>query len=105
MAYNKIVVNGEVKINLENDTVDSSHLVAGYTAHDASGEIIVGELVERGVSDLNILDGERIEIPPGYYPEKLTIWLNANRNFQWDPFTFPTDYISPDESVRDVESD
>lgn len=39
---NKVIVNGEVKIDLTNDTVDAAHLLKAYTAHDRSGAIITG---------------------------------------------------------------
>lgn len=39
---NKVVVDGVVKINLEADTVEPSKLLAGETAHDASGASITG---------------------------------------------------------------
>lgn len=40
--YNKITVNGETLIDISSDTVDPNHLGNGYTAHDASGSLIVG---------------------------------------------------------------
>ena len=39
---NKVVVDGVVKMNLEADTVEPSKLLAGETAHDASGAPITG---------------------------------------------------------------
>lgn len=39
---NKVVVNGEIKIDLTKDTVSSEDLVRGKTAHDKSGIVIVG---------------------------------------------------------------
>lgn len=42
MAKNKVIYFGQVLINLENDTVEASKLLAGYTAHDAGGEQISG---------------------------------------------------------------
>lgn len=39
---NKVVVNGETKLNLEADTVEPSKLLAGETAHDATGAPITG---------------------------------------------------------------
>lgn len=43
MAVNKVIVNGETKIDLTADTVTPATLMAGATAHDASGNQIVGE--------------------------------------------------------------
>lgn len=39
---NKVIVNGQTKIDLTGDTVDESHLLEGYKAHDKSGSIITG---------------------------------------------------------------
>lgn len=41
---NQIIINGETKIDLTNDTVTPSDLVRGVTAHDAAGNTITGEL-------------------------------------------------------------
>lgn len=42
---NQVVINGETKIDLANDTVTPSDLSEGITAHDAAGNIIVGTAV------------------------------------------------------------
>lgn len=39
---NKIVINGQTRIDLTGDTVDAEHLIEGYTAHDKSGAPIIG---------------------------------------------------------------
>ncbi len=39
---NKVIVNGETKIDLTADTVVADKLAAGYTAHDKSGAVITG---------------------------------------------------------------
>ena len=39
---NKVVINNAAVIDLTADTVDASHLLQGYTAHDASGAAITG---------------------------------------------------------------
>lgn len=44
MAVNKVVINDETQIDLTSDTVDASHLAEGFTAHDKSGEVIVGTM-------------------------------------------------------------
>lgn len=45
MANNKVqLADGSVLIDLTNDTVTANTLEAGYTAHDASGNIITGTL-------------------------------------------------------------
>ena len=42
MAYNKIIYGGNTLIDLTSDTVTTSNLLTGYTAHDRSGTIITG---------------------------------------------------------------
>lgn len=44
MAVNKVEINGEVKLDLTQDTVTAAKLAQGETAHDASGEIIIGTM-------------------------------------------------------------
>lgn len=39
---NKIIINGETKIDLTADTVDASHLLTGFTAHDKTGAPVTG---------------------------------------------------------------
>ncbi len=42
MGINKIVYNGGTLIDLTGDTVTADKLMQGYTAHDKSGEVIIG---------------------------------------------------------------
>lgn len=42
MAINKVEINGEVKLDLTQDTVTSENLLSGATAHNAAGEQISG---------------------------------------------------------------
>lgn len=42
MAINKIIFGGETLIDLTADTVDASHLLMNYKAHDRSGAVITG---------------------------------------------------------------
>ena len=44
MAVNKVEINGEVKLDLTQDTVTAAKLAQGETAHDASGERITGTM-------------------------------------------------------------
>ena len=39
---NKVVYDGDTLIDLTSDTVTAETLLAGYTAHDASGAVITG---------------------------------------------------------------
>lgn len=40
--YSKVVINGQTIIDLTGDTVDASHLLTGYTAHDKTGAEVTG---------------------------------------------------------------
>ena len=48
MQANKVILNGETVIDLTADTVTADKLAAGETAHDKSGNQIVGTLVAGG---------------------------------------------------------
>lgn len=71
MGYNKLIYNNEVKFDLTNDTITPQALVSGYTAHDKSGEQIIGEyatpegvinLVEEGEFDVEHYKNANIDI-------------------------------------------
>lgn len=40
--YSKVIINGQTIIDLTGDTVDASHLLIGYTAHDKTGTPVEG---------------------------------------------------------------
>lgn len=44
MAVNKVEINGEVKLDLTQDTVTPENLLSGATAHNAAGEEITGSM-------------------------------------------------------------
>ena len=50
MAVNKVVINDEIKIDLTSDTVSPDTLSKGITAHDKSGNVIVGTMEGGGSS-------------------------------------------------------
>ena len=50
MAVNKVVINNEIKIDLTSDTVSPDTLSKGITAHDKSGNVIVGTMESGGSS-------------------------------------------------------
>lgn len=47
MAYNKVTYGNEIILDLTEDTVSSESLLEGVTAHDKSGEVVEGEIVDR----------------------------------------------------------
>lgn len=59
MAVNKVEINGEVKLDLTQDTVTESTLLKGVTAHDAAGNSIEGKVVTTPVPKTsNLLKGD-----------------------------------------------
>ena len=64
MAFNKIVYGSDVLIDLTGDTVSEDTLAKGITAHDKSGEVIVGtstkdsDTSDADVTVAEILDGK-----------------------------------------------
>lgn len=60
MAVNKVEINGEVKLDLTQDTVTEDTLLKGASAHDAAGNPVEGKVVTTSVpktSDLLKGDG------------------------------------------------
>lgn len=62
MAVNEVIYNGRTLIDLKNDTVTPQTLMQGETAHDATGNVIVGKLCppQRGVDYWTPADQEFI---------------------------------------------
>ena len=59
MAVNKVEINGEVKLDLTQDTVSEDTLLQGTTAHDAAGNPIEGKVVTTPVPKTsNLLKGD-----------------------------------------------
>lgn len=61
MAVNKVEINGEVKLDLTQDTVTEDTLLHGVTAHDAAGNQVEGKVLTTPVpktSDLLKGDGK-----------------------------------------------
>lgn len=44
MGVSKVIIDDEVKLDLTADTVEPAALKAGYTAHNAAGNKIVGTM-------------------------------------------------------------
>lgn len=52
MGVSKVVIDGEVKLDLTADTVEPAALKAGYTAHNAAGDEIVGTIPAISLEDV-----------------------------------------------------
>lgn len=57
MAYNKVIYNNNTLIDLTSDTVTADKLMEDYTAHDASGALITGTIVDGNAMSYGITDG------------------------------------------------
>ena len=59
MAVNKVEINGEVKLDLTQDTVTENTLLKGVTAHDAAGNPVEGKVITTPVPKTsNLLKGD-----------------------------------------------
>ena len=59
MAVNKVEINGEVKLDLTQDTVTENTLLKGVTAHDAAGNSVEGKVITTPVPKTsNLLKGD-----------------------------------------------
>lgn len=59
MANSKVVFGDKVLIDLTSDTVKKNHLLKGYTAHGADGELITGECeYDANTQDATATDSE-----------------------------------------------
>lgn len=82
MAINKVEINGEVKLDLTQDTVSEDTLLQGATAHDAAGNPIEGKVVTTpipvtedvlkgdgrgGIDTMQTSPVESIDIPVGIF--------------------------------------
>lgn len=60
MAVNEVIYNGETLISLTEDTVTEDNLLEGVTAHDASGNQIVGTYKDGNTTYILTKDGDKI---------------------------------------------
>lgn len=82
MAVNKVEINGEVKLDLTQDTVTEDTLLQGTTAHDAAGNPVEGKVVTTpipvtedvlkgdghgGIDTMQTIPVEPIDIPVGIF--------------------------------------
>lgn len=65
---NKVVINGETKIDLSSDTVASEVLGSGYTAHSQSGAAVTGTAdIVKTKSSVPVTKDSSIIIVDGVY--------------------------------------
>lgn len=68
MGISKVILNGVVKVDLTQDTVDETNLLAGETATGADGEAVEGTIASKASADLTV-SGATVTAPAGYYAE------------------------------------
>lgn len=98
---NKVVVDGEVKIDLTSDTVDPEHMLYGYTAHDRTGSSIVGSIEDKSINNV-VIDGATLIVPSGCYSKGLRIEL---KDWLWDPFRFASSIITNATGLSNIEEE
>lgn len=78
MSVNKVVFDNNTLIDLTSDTVDASHLLSGYSAHDKSGTSINGSMTNQGTKTYTISSvDDVVTIPQGYHSGSGTVSLSA----------------------------
>ena len=76
MSINHVVIGGEVKLDLRNDTVTSDVMLYGKVAHDKRGEKVIGNYIPPAITISNhtvklspaFVVGHMVCIPKFEYP-------------------------------------
>ena len=63
---NKVIYGNQTLIDLTSDTVAAASMLAGITAHDASGTPITGSIATKTGSDVTLVNNT-LSVPAGYY--------------------------------------
>ena len=78
--YNKIIINGQTKIDLTSDTITANKLLSGYTAHDKSGAPITGTCTfDSDTTDATALEGEILSGKSAYINKTKVTGTMPNR--------------------------
>jgi len=74
--YNKIVIAGDVLMDLSGDTVAASSMLSGVTAHDKNGAAITGNIATKTSSNVTIAttgaNAGKVTVDAGYYATAVT---------------------------------
>ena len=78
--YNKIIVNGQTKIDLTSETVTAAKILEGYTAHDKSGAPITGSCTfDSDTTDATAVEGELLATKTAYINKTKVTGTMPNR--------------------------
>ena len=91
MAVNKIVINGDTKIDLSSDTVEASDVLSGKTFHDSQGVLRTGSYVDGNdaVTQTNTIDNAdyRVLFSANANDTTETTTARKNTNLKFNPST------------------
>lgn len=97
MGVNKVVLGDEVLMDITADTVTPDVLLEGETAHDKSGNTIVGTMVDRGGKATTLTADTQIKyIEEGYHDGAGYVKINAQEIAVMS--TKETQIITPNEN-------
>lgn len=108
-----VIVNGEVILDLTDDTVTPEALTKGYTAHDKSGAPIIGENTkDADTSDATAAEGEILAGKTAYVKGKKITGSMVNRgsltydiNGRDTPIMIPSGYHDGTGKVKISDND
>ena len=100
MAINKVIYGGNTLIDLTGDSVTKDKLLAGYTAHDKSGEVIEGTcLFDVDSTDATVTKAEMLDGKTAYARGSQVVGtmknngaVSANISSKDEVFTIPIGY-------------
>lgn len=85
MGVSKVTYAGTTLVDLTEDTVTSDTLLEGVTAHDASGEVVVGAFTPLYVGD----DSVDVEIPSS------TVWITPTLTSEFEAYSLTGESQAP----------
>ena len=66
MAISKLILNGDVQMDVTSDTVSASRLLNGYTATKNDGTKVTGNIATKSAADMTT-SGSTVTAAAGYY--------------------------------------
>lgn len=90
MAINKVIVNGETKLDLTADTVTTADVKQGVTFHDATGALKTGTAVGSAIEGLYFKDYGLVSDYTSLGSPRMHFYNNAVNVNQWGIILFDT---------------